>query len=106
MPAKDLKSVAIAAVAAAALMALMALAAPAFADQRRQPATCVEFASVSPVARIDFNSDNSPNCNRRGGGGVIGPLTGGLLLVVGGYGVWTTRPLRPKVAAEFDAATA
>ena len=33
-------------------------------------------------------------------------LSGGLLLVVGGYGVWTSRPRRPKVAVELDETTA
>jgi Ca-activated chloride channel homolog len=62
-----------------------------------------------PSRGFDFNAGDSPNRNRSGGGGgggAIDPLTGGLLLVVGGYGVWTTRPRRAKVAAEFDEATA
>jgi hypothetical protein len=106
MPAKDLKLVAIAAVAAVTLMTLMALAAPIFAaGQQRQLAAGVKSASGSPVARIDFHSGDSPSRNA-GGGGAIDPTTGGLLLVLGGYGVWTTRPRRPKVAVEFDEATA
>ena len=48
---------------------------------------------------FDFNTGGGG-----GGGGAIDPLTGGLLLVVGGYGVWTTRPRRPKVATKFDEA--
>jgi hypothetical protein len=56
---------------------------------------------------FDFNAGASPSRNSGGGGGggAIDPLTGGLLLVVGGYGVWTTRPRRPKVAVKFDEAT-
>ena len=58
---------------------------------------------------FDFNAGASPSRNSGGGGGgggAIDPLTGGLLLVVGGYGVWTSRPRRPKVAAKFDETTA
>jgi Ca-activated chloride channel family protein len=55
--------------------------------------------SSRPSRGFDFNSGG-------GGGGAIDPITGSLLLLVGGYGVWTTRPRRPQVAATFDEATA
>ena len=51
---------------------------------------------------FDFNTGNAPRNSGGGGGGAIDPLTGGLLLVIGGWGVWTSRQRRPRV--DFDPA--
>jgi Ca-activated chloride channel homolog len=62
----------------------------------------------SPAPRewrgFDFNTGNAPRNSGGGGGGggAIDPLTGGMLLVIGGWGVWTCRPRRPRVG--FDSA--
>ncbi|WP_428306872.1 VIT and vWA domain-containing protein [Lacipirellula sp.] len=51
---------------------------------------------------FDFNTGNAPRNSGGGGGGATDPLTGGLLLVIGGWGAWTCRPRRPRVG--FDPA--
>jgi MprA protease rhombosortase-interaction domain-containing protein len=60
----------------------------------------------SPAPResrgFDFNTGNAPRNSGGGGGGggAIDPVTGSLLLAIGGLGVWTSRSWRPRVACD------
>lgn len=92
MPTKEVRSVAIAALLAAAAIAMTALAAPVFADQL----TADGDANQNQISATDAALQHKV-C-----GGAFSPATGGALLAMGGLGVWTSRPRRPRV--DFDPA--
>ena len=92
MLTREVKSVAIAALAAVAAIAMMALAAPVFANQLA--------ADTGADQNQTFTADAAPQ--HQACGCAIDPVIGGLLLAIGGVGVWTCRPRRPRVG--FDPA--